>query len=260
MKSKLTLGLGAAMLLSMSAMTAGTAFADAQVDSPGKVQADTTQLNYTGQGTSGGQIEDQKCGDNADFGSGNDLHGATADNYILWIFNAGGTTNGDEALHVNGDTYTDSDSHQIVTPGYDVSTLTAYMSFTVNDPGNGSWVLTISHGCFTKQDQEITPQGSINGPCSDPAYYAVFDNSQSNVTLKFRMVWYTTTGVHTKKKDVPGGSIYTTYQHWAKPGTWIYVGYKDPNTGVWTNLASLQAAHGNYPPCDFTPGWSSPVQ
>lgn len=49
MKSKLKgLGLGAALLLSLTAMSAGTAFADASVDSPGKVQADTTQLNFTG--------------------------------------------------------------------------------------------------------------------------------------------------------------------------------------------------------------------
>ena len=132
MKSKLTgLALGAAMLLSVTAMTAGTAFAASAIDSPSKAQADTTQLNYTGQGPTVQTITDQECGDKADPGSGGFQNGATADNYILWLYNQGGSSNGDDVLHVNGDTYDASGGHQIVTPGYDVSAMTAYVTFTV---------------------------------------------------------------------------------------------------------------------------------
>lgn len=263
MKSKLTgLGLGAALLLTLSAMTAGTAFAAAVHDSGDKVDQDTVQLNWTGNGVP----VDQKCGDSADPGHLGYENGATADNYMLWIFTTdGGATTGAVTITINGTTYSDTnDGHQIVTPFIDPSTInatdgSAHTNFVVETTGGGAWVLTISHGCGGEEDQKIMPAGSIFGPCADPAYYGVFDNSQSNVTLTFRYVWYTTTGVHTKKKDVPGGMTYTTYSHWSKPGTWIYVGFKDPNTGVWTNLAKMQAAHGNYPPCDFTPGWSQPV-
>lgn len=258
MKSKLKgLGLGAALLLSLTAMTAGTALAGNAIDSPGKADADTTQLNYTGQGTGGGVISDQECGDKADPGSGGFQNGATADNYILWIYNQGGSSNGDDVLHVNGDTYDASGGHQIVTPGYDVSTMTAYVTFTVNDPGNGSWVLTISHGCFSGEQNPLPPGGSIQGPCADPAYYAIFDNTTGTGTaIKFRFSWYNTNGYNVVTKVVPDGQMYTTFQHWAKPGTVLKLGYKDPNTGTWINLQKLTAANGSYPACDVTPGFS----
>jgi hypothetical protein len=259
MKSKWTgLGLGAALLLSLSAMTAGTALAASSVDSPGKVQADTTQLNYTGQGTSNGQLNTEQCGDNADPGAGGWQNGATADDYILWIFDTdGGNTNGDEMLNVNGDTYTGG--HQVVTPSYDLSAITAFMSFTVGSTGSGDWNLVISHGCIkAHEDQNIAPAATIFGPCADPAYYALFDNSASNVAIKFRMTWFNTHGFNVVSKVVPGGAMYTTFQHWAKPGTMVKVSYKDPNTGLWVNLASLLSVHGSFPACVYTPGWGQP--
>ena len=61
--------------------------------------------------------------------------------------------------------------------------------------------------------------GGIGGPCNDPAYYGVFDNSGSDAAIRFRMKWTTTTGLHVVARWVPGGSIYRTWVHWAKPGT-----------------------------------------
>ena len=256
MKSKFTLGLGAAMLLSLSAMTAGTAFAASTINSPGTAGTDTTQLNYTGQGTTGGQFNSELCGDNADPGSGGFQNGADANNYILWIFNSKATTSS-EVLHVNGDTYDAAGLHQIVTPAYDLSTIDAYMTFTTSVGGH--MVLTISHGCGGgEQDQQINATGTIGGPCADPAYYAVFDNTGSNVPIRFRMTWFNTHGFNVVSKWVPAGQTYTTFQHWAKPGTVVRISYKDPNTLLWVPIDSLTVVHGVFPACDVQPGFGSP--
>ena len=255
------LGLAGAMVVSLMALAVGPAFADASVDSPGKVQSDTTQLNYTGQGAAGGAFNDEECGDNADFGSGNDLHGATPDNYILWLFNTdGGDTNGDAVLHVNGNTYSEADMHQVVTPAFDLSTIDAFMSFTVASTGSGDWTLVISHGCGGGEEDQPPPDGHIGGPCADPAYYGVFDNTAPSVAIKFRFTWWNTHGYNVVKKVVPAGMIYTTFQHWAKPNTPVKVGYKDPNTGVWHNLDTVISVHGSFDPCDVKTGFSSPPQ
>src|SRR3954453_14798226 len=138
-------GLATAMLLSMSVIGSGTVFAASSVDSPGKVQEDTTQLNWTGQGGADGS-----CGAQADFGTQGAVNGATADDYLLWIFNTdGGDTTANATLTVDGNTYTSTNGHQFVTPGFDPSTIAdAHTNFVVAETGNGSWVLTISHGCI----------------------------------------------------------------------------------------------------------------
>lgn len=111
-------------------------------------------------------------------------------------------------------------------------------------------------GC---QHDVIAPAGSIGGPCYDASYYGVFDNSATtSQSIKFRFRWETTTGWHTKSRLVPAGAKFMTWDHWAKPGTTVWLGYKDPNTGTWINLAHLTAAHGSFPPCDYTPGWTHP--
>lgn len=251
------LGVAAAMLLSLMAMGAGTAFAATEIDSPGDAALDTTQLNYTGQGTSGGQFNEELCGDSADPGAGGFQNGADANNYILWLFNSNATTTGD-TLHVNGNSYAIT-NHQIVTPAVDLSTVDAYVTFTVTDPGH--MVLTISHGCGGggEEDQPLTPDGWINGPCADPAYYATFDNTSNAVPVKFRFTWYNTHGLNRTTKIVPAGFTFITYQHWAKPGTLLKVGWKDPNTGHWHNLDTVTAAKGHYPPCDPDEGFHGPA-
>jgi hypothetical protein len=120
----------------------------------------------------------------------------------------------------------------------------------------------VSHWFYcgeTVEDDVIDPKASILGPCSDPAYYAIFDNTGSTVPITFRYRWYTNYGMHATLKTVPPGKIYTTWQHWAKPNTYVSVFYKDPNTGVWTKLARKLTVRGNWPVCVYTPGWSTPT-
>ena len=102
------------------------------------------------------------------------------------------------------------------------------------------------------------PGGGVGGPCNDPAYYGVFDNTGSDATIRFRMKWTTTTGLHVVAKWVPGGSIYRTWVHWAKPGTSVRVSYKNPDTGVWVTLASVISEHGSFPPCVYQHGFETP--
>jgi hypothetical protein len=235
----------------------GTAFGATAVDSPGKVQPDTIQLNWTGQGTANGAF-DQKCDNAADPGSGGYQNGADATNYMLWIFNtANGSVAGNVTLTINGTTYGNNDGHQIVTPAYDPTSITAaHTNFVVASTGKGSWVLTISHGCGGTVEEQVDPTGKINGPCADPAYYATMDNARSTMAISFRMRWYNMKGLNGVVISVPAGSIYTTWQHWAKPGTYVSVWYKDPFTLVWKLLDRVLAIQGSYPPCDVQPGFS----
>ncbi len=249
-----------AMASTLLTVGAGSVFADQSVNSPGKVQDDTTQLNWSGQGAP----VDQKCGDNADPGAGGYQNGATADNYMLWIFTTdGGGITGTPTLTINGTNYSNAHATgqwQIVTPYVDPSTISdAHTNFVVDATGNGSWILTISHGCGggTVEDQIVDPHGSIFGPCLDPAYYATFDNTASTVPVKFRLRWITTHGLNVKVRMVPGGSMWTTWQHWAKPGTYVKLAYKDPNTNVWTQLDRVLVQHGRFPACEYQPGWSA---
>ena len=107
-------------------------------------------------------------------------------------------------------------------------------------------------------DDVRNPGGSIGGPCNDPAYYGVFDNTGSNVSVRFRMIWRTTTLRHVVAKWVPGGSIYRTWEHWAKPGTRVLVSYKNPDTGKWVRLDSVVAQRGWFPTCRYTHGFTTP--
>jgi uncharacterized protein YcfL len=111
----------------------------------------------------------------------------------------------------------------------------------------------------TVEDDVIDPRGSILGPCSDPAYYAVFNNANSTVPITFRFRWYTNYGMHATLKTLQPGRIYTTWQHWAKPNTYVSVFYKHPDTGVWTLLQRKLTVRGNWPKCVYTPGWSTPT-
>jgi hypothetical protein len=251
-------GLAIAMLLSVAAFSTGTAFAATSVDSPNKVDSDTVRLNWTGQGGADGA-----CGDQADFGTQGAVNGATADDYLLWIFNTdGGSTTANATLTVDGNTYTSTNGHQFVTPGFDPATIAdAHTNFVVATTGEGSWVLTISHGCIgTVEDEFIPPTGHIEGPCADPAYYAIMDNSAGNTLVKFRFRWYNNNGLNTSVKWVPAGDTFTTWQHWAKPGTYVSLSYKDPNTGMWVLLDKELVVKGRYPACNYTPGWTHSAQ
>ena len=195
-----------------------------------------SSLNWTGNGVP----VDSKCGDSADFGTEGQVNGATPDDYLLWIFTTdGGSTTGTVSLTIDGNTYSTAGGHQIVTPGIDPSTiLDAHTNFTVTlGTGSGAWILTISHGCVgTVEDLPFAPTGSLGGPCADPAYYAIFDNTGTDASyapVKFRMRWYNNHGLNAVTKFVPGGFKWTTYQHWAKPGTIVSVSYKDPISGAW---------------------------
>jgi hypothetical protein len=107
-------------------------------------------------------------------------------------------------------------------------------------------------------DSDNPPDGGIGGPCNDPAYYGIFDNTGSDVAVRFRMRWTTTTGPHVTSVWVPGGQIYRTWEHWAKPGTVVRVGYKDPLSAKWIKIASTVAVHGRFAPCDYQHGFETP--
>jgi hypothetical protein len=118
-------------------------------------------------------------------------------------------------------------------------------------------ILSRAHADVTcpVQNGRISPEGDIGGPCADPAYYGIFDNSDSSVALTFRYRWYNGNGLQKIVKVVPAGAIYRTWEKWAKPGTPLRVAYKHPTTGNWINLASDVAGKGYYPPCVYQRGY-----
>ena len=119
--------------------------------------------------------------------------------------------------------------------------------------------VTLDTNVITKATCDTNkPGGGVGGPCSDPAYYGIFDNSGSDATIRFRMKWTTTTGLHVVAMWVPGGSIYRTWEHWAKPGTDVLVSYKNPDTGQWVNVGSAVSEHGSFPPCVYQHGFETP--
>jgi hypothetical protein len=112
----------------------------------------------------------------------------------------------------------------------------------------------------TVEDEFIPPDGEIFGPCADPAYYAFMDNSAGNTLVKMRFRWYNNNGLNTSVKWLAPGDTFTTWQHWAKPGTYVSLSYKDPNTGLWVLLDKELVVKGRYPVCEYTPGWTHTAQ
>ena len=119
--------------------------------------------------------------------------------------------------------------------------------------------VTLDTNVITKSACDTNkPGGSVGGPCNDPAYYGVFDNSGSDATIRFRLKWVTTTGAHVVSRWVPGGQIYRTWEHWAKPGTDVLVSYKDPVSGQWVNVGSEVSVHGSFAACSYQHGFETP--
>jgi hypothetical protein len=107
----------------------------------------------------------------------------------------------------------------------------------------------------TVADVVIDPDGEVGGPCADPAYYGIFDNTASDVAVKFRFRWYTNYGLHTIVKWVPAGEVFRTVERWAKPGTLLRVAYWDGDS--WVTLDRETAGKGRYPACPYTRGFST---
>ncbi len=99
------------------------------------------------------------------------------------------------------------------------------------------------------EDDIIDPAADIRGPCADPAYFAVFDNTASTVAITFRFRWYNFNGLNIAKKTVPAGSYFITTQKWVRAYRTMRIGYKDPLTNIWKTLVSEQSGKGRYPAC-----------
>ncbi|MDL2334654.1 MAG: ice-binding family protein [Chloroflexota bacterium] len=120
--------------------------------------------------------------------------------------------------------------------------------------------VTLDTNVITKAtcDANSNPGGGVGGPCNDPAYYGIFDNSASSVPVLFRMKWNNGARIRVDARSVPGGSIYRTWEHWAKPGSRVVVSYWDPDTGSWVKLDSAVAVKGYFAPCVYQHGYEAP--
>jgi hypothetical protein len=103
------------------------------------------------------------------------------------------------------------------------------------------------------------PTAEIEGPCADPAYYGVFDNTNSTMTVKFRYTWWNGLGRNTFYKYVPAGAIYTMWDKWSKAYTNIKIHAKNPDTGKWELMDHEVTVKGYYPPCTVPRGFAYPT-
>ena len=101
-----------------------------------------------------------------------------------------------------------------------------------------------------------TPLGGIGGPCADPAYFGIFDNSQMDTATTYRFAWIRGHN-HPRSviKVLPPHTAYATWEHWAKPRTNMTVDYLDSDGVTWINLQTETARRGNHPPCVYKHGW-----
>jgi hypothetical protein len=116
-----------------------------------------TTITWTGQGVTGGELDEEKCGENADVPDGTD-----PDDYLHWILTVdGGSLASDPTLNLGGSgsgSYApadkDSNAYHFYTPSSDLDTLTAYADIDIATTGAGAWILTISHGCAPDELEE----------------------------------------------------------------------------------------------------------
>ena len=115
-------------------------------------------ITWTGNGATGGVVDTMQCGDDAKFPDGVDVG---PNFYLHWVFTTDGGSASGANLHLGttagGNQLGDfapgppleSKTFHFYTPYFtpDTTTLFAYADFTVDDTGNGSWNLNISHGC-----------------------------------------------------------------------------------------------------------------
>lgn len=151
-----------------------------------------------------------------------------------------------------------------VTPdgSYGEITVTA-LRITVRDPITNALlaevILSRAHADVTCPTGDDGPDGGIGGPCLDPAYYGIFDNTEGDQAYVFRFRYYNGNGLQTITKTVPAGAIFRTWEKWVKAFTTMRVGYFNPDTGRWVNLETRQSVKGNYPPCDYQRGFTYPT-
>lgn len=93
----------------------------------------------------------------------------------------------------------------------------------------------------------IDPTARFLGPCFDPHYAAVFDNSESTVpvTFRWRFVRDVDDTVVVKVRTVPAHSVLTTWWNRVQPETWMRVRV----LGVGLLVEQLSAPAGMYEPC-----------
>jgi hypothetical protein len=139
------------------ATTAGTALAFNSGGTPEALGPDT--IVWTGQGASDdGVLESTECPSKDALPDGID-----ANSYLHWILTTdGGEADTDAILHLGGTgsgsyatTKDSGGAFHFFTPYFTPdSSLTASADFTVLATGDGSWILTISHGCNGEEDKQ----------------------------------------------------------------------------------------------------------
>ena len=130
---------------------------------------------------------------------------------------------GKNTLTLDAGTYTVTEP---TFPGY--STTYSNCSNIVVGNGETKTCTVTNYDDPVVEDDVIDPHGSIFGPCGDPSFAGIFDNTGSDVQLRFKFTWRTTKGLNEIVKMVPSGAIYHTVLRWGKPGTQVRVLWQNP--------------------------------
>jgi hypothetical protein len=123
--------------------------------------------------------------------------------------------------------------------------------------GRVDFVVTEDTPCPPVQDEVIRdPRARLFGPCGDPMYAAGFDNSRSNVSMRFTLRFYNPAwGWRTLSRVVEGGHRYISRYVYVQGATLITI-RAGANTLV--SKISKVGPHGGFPPCPDLRGlgWS----
>ncbi len=129
-------------------------------------------ITWTGNGVTDGDFNKVICPADVTLPDGIDPY-----NYIHWIFTTDGGSAENAKLHLGGSGsgvyspyQTDQKNFHFYTPYFDLATITAYADFNVLETGNGSWVLTVSHGCHSQTVRDLTVSKT-----AAPTYTRTFD-------------------------------------------------------------------------------------
>lgn len=215
------LSLTAFVVVTLALAFAGIALAFDSGGTPEDIGSDT--ITWTGQGASDGELNEEICPSTDTLPDGIDPN-----SYLHWILTTdGGEADTNATLHLGttaggndlGDYSTTKDSggaFHFFTPYFTPdSSLHAYADIDVLETGNGSWILTISHGCPGENDfEELTVSKSVETSFTRTHNWDI-----------------------TKKVETDNGATHDGY-----PKIWLYVDGSGDETATWT----VEVTYGGY--------------
>jgi hypothetical protein len=119
----------------------------------------------------------------------------------------------------------------------------------------------VSHYFICDGDEaQLNPKARVIGPCGDPFYRVVFNNTESSVALEFTWRIRSRGGVVLVTIEVPAGAIWRSGWRWVDASTqmWVNVALPDGSTSRLLTMTSAPGGWYGQCPDNFQRGFSYP--